>query len=506
MSILDTFYMVFAADSKPLEKGVEEADKKAATLRKGLDATGVSANSLTASLTRLGGAALAAFSLAGASRSLMEAVGYADKLNEQVDRLGLNIETISAWGDAVKKNGGSVEGLISSIEGLNFNLAQMDITGKSRAAPFLKELGINLDDVQNKGKSALDFMPRIADALSKMDKQQANAVGRRLGFDAPTIASMMQGGQALQELIDKHRELGVVTQRQGEIADKFGDQMDDLKHAFRSVWLGVSEYVIPPLTAAAKALERMAVFARKHSDFVTGVMIALGSAVLIYALPPMIKLAAATLLAFAPFILLGAAVTAAAVAFGLLFDDVMAFIDGGDSMTGAVIDWVSQLNIFGRTGEYLSGVWRGITNAFTEFLERSPYISAAFDGMAFAINGVIEALKFVLGLFKSVGSAAGEVFKSVGGVGFFGGGDPLRSGMSSAQSQLSLAASTPLAAQTSSSIFNGGARSRTTSVQVGKVEVHTQATDAAGISRAIGNTLSDQMRQVAVGYDDGVLG
>jgi hypothetical protein len=41
-------------------------------------------------------------------------------------------------------------------------------------------------------------------------------------------------------------------------------------------------------------------------------------------------------------------------------------------------------------------------------------------------------------------------------------------------------------------------------VAIEKVEVHTQATDAEGISKAIGGGLKTELRQVTAQHDDGV--
>jgi len=73
------------------------------------------------------------------------------------------------------------------------------------------------------------------------------------------------------------------------------------------------------------------------------------------------------------------------------------------------------------------------------------------------------------------------------------------------QNMLGQASSTPMASQSSTSISNSTRGGRSTSVQIGTVAVQTQATDAQGISKAIGGTMRDQMRQASSGFDDGVL-
>lgn len=500
MSILDTFFILFESDASKLDKGISDSEKKAKGLTQTLGTVDAAAGKLGGSLLQglagFAGAAVAAISLAAMSQAMFDAAGQADKLNESAERLGLNIETLSAWGDAIKKNGGSVEGFIGSIEGLNSQLQQMEVTGKSRAAPFLKELGIDLDDAANKGKNAMDFLPQIADAFAGMDKQKSVALGKRLGFDQATIMTLQAGRREVEAMIEKEKELGVVTKKQGEIADAFGDQMDDTKHAFRSVWLGVSEYVLPPLTWMMEKFQQVAQFMRKHSDFVVGLMIALGAAITFYALPPLVSMAAAVVVAFAPFILAGVLVAALATAFALLYDDIMAFIDGGDSMIGAILNrWpiigevikalVEHFKMLWSTaeavGQFLAALWDNPTKAFADFL-------------AFVLNGIKSLVGAIPGLSSVLGALGIDL-----------GANPTGEALAAGKSALGQASGAALGAQTSNSISNTTKGGKNTSVQVGKVEVHTQATDAQGISKAIGGTMQTQMRQAVNNFDDGVL-
>ena len=513
MTVLDSFFILFESDASKLDKGLAETEKKAQGLTSKLSevdkAAGKMGNSLMQGIAQAAGALLATVSLGAMTAAILDAAGAADKLNESAERLGLNIETLSAWGDLVKKNGGSAEGFIASIEALNANLAQVEVTGKSRAAPFLKELGIDLDAAANKGKNAMDFLPQIAEAFEGMDKQKSVALGRRLGFDQATIMALQAGRREVEALIEKEKELGVITKKQGEIADAFGDQMDDTRHAFRSVWLGVSEYVLPPLTWMLKKFEEVAVWMRKHSDFIIGLMIALGAAILFYVLPPLISMGAAVVVAFAPFIGAGLLVAGLAAAFALLYDDIMAFIDGGDSMIGHIVGkWPIIGDIVKGIASYFQFLW-DLLKAFFDFMTTAwdapggglaafaERASHAFDGFLAAVPLVKDAIAWLSGAFDKVAS-------------FFGRGGLAAAvrenaeGLTAGKAALAQASGTPLAAQTSASISNtrGG---NTTSVQVGKVEVHTQATDAAGISKSIGDSMETQMRQAANNFDDGVL-
>jgi hypothetical protein len=544
MSILDTFFLLFEADTADLERGLDKARKKGKDTAEDLRAVDAVAHKLGRTLgdqlRQLGGALLGAVAVRAMAGEMMAAAEHADKLNESAERLGLNIESLSAWGDLTKKNGGSMEAFTGGIQAFNRQLVQMEATGKSRAAPFLKELGIDLEDAANKGKTAMDFLPQLADAFKGMDGQKAQALGSRLGLDAATIMTLQAGRREVEALLEKERELGVVTKAQGEIADKFGDQLDDTKHAFRSMWTEVATAVLPALTWFLEKFQNVALFMRKHSDFIVGLMIALGAAVLFYAVPPLVAMGAAAIVAFAPFLLLGAIVAGVAIAFALLYDDVQNFIKGNDSAIGAILQkwpvvgdmakamvgWLRFLwDVAAGLLQFLVTMWTGPGAAWDEFvsnigagierlLTMFPALGEAFSGVAdlftmgaglvgeawdSMVAAVTAAIEAVMGAVGAVADAFGRARSALG----LGPSPGVAAGVSAGRAQLGAASDSAIGATTSSAISNtrGGDRS----VKVEKVEVHTQATDAQGIARGIGGALGSQMRGAASQFDDGVL-
>ena len=86
---------------------------------------------------------------------------------------------------------------------------------------------------------------------------------------------------------------------------------------------------------------------------------------------------------------------------------------------------------------------------------------------------------------------------------FGGGASKFIMSLERGKGSLSDASASPVGAQTSNSIINGGSRSQ--NVSIGEVNVHTQATDADGISDAMGKSLYDMLTQSNDQFDNGVL-
>jgi hypothetical protein len=118
-----------------------------------------------------------------------------------------------------------------------------------------------------------------------------------------------------------------------------------------------------------------------------------------------------------------------------------------------------------------------------------------------AWNALGAAASKVWGVVKSAGEALGEKL-GVGGGAAEEGPPP---GSLEAVQQIAAANASPTNSVSSSAVTNSTqAVSKSTSVNIEKVEVQTQATDADGISKGISDGLSNHLRQASDHYDDGM--
>lgn len=131
---------------------------------------------------------------------------------------------------------------------------------------------------------------------------------------------------------------------------------------------------------------------------------------------------------------------------------------------GAAALWESIKGIFNGAVEWFSNLFSAVVGAIVD------KFTAAFDKVESLWNGIKGAFGF------------GEVAGTTGGLNYIGplGGDAGH-------------AISPASVSNSSSTYTSD-----TSVNIGKIEVQTQATDAEGISRGIGKGVQDNMAKFAV--------
>lgn len=542
-SVLETFLILFESNAEEVDKGSQQAKKSTDDLERSINTTATASMSAADSFVKMAstaaGAITSILSVAAVTGAVLAAANNADALGEFSERLGLNIQEVNAWGDAVAVNGGTAEGFRGSLDSLIDGMVTFATKGTSRVAPFFDELNIKMVDTKGKARDVMEILPELADAFEGLSRQESAGLGRKLGLDQGTIMLLQRGRREVGDQIRIQKELGTVTKENAEIAGKFNDQQDNTAKVFRSLFTVMGSTILPVFTRILSGLQGVGTFLVKHSDFMVGLLIAIGAAITFYALPPLISMAVAVVTAFAPFLLMGAIVTGVAVAFALLYDDVMNFIDGNDSLIGQIltaypaigevakalydvvmelwagVKWVfdsilSVLQISLEGWKLLFGfIADGVSNFVASSATMQAIISAitgaftaAGDAIGAVWDGIGNKIQAVLAIFKSAYNLIKSGAATISGL---LGAKKEELGISEGKAALNVAGTASLGAQTSNSIANSSRVStKSTTVSTGPITVQTQATDAEGIAGAIGSSLGNQMRQTASTFDDGV--
>lgn len=593
MSILDTFYILFDSDASKLDKGLEESEKKAEGLvdkLKGVDKEGSKAGATLFDLVgKAAGLLGLGMSIGALVAGVKETAAAYDELGKLAARFRSTTEAIDEFRDASALLGISEEKSTGALMALDTAI-QDTFLGMGRAKKVFEELGVSVTDASGKIKPTTTVMGELAEKLHGMERGTQIRVMERLGLDPAMLKLFNADFVNLQKrMADIDRASGFNLEQAVKRSAEYTKaskglslEVNTLKMYLEKLTEGFKVAALPIFTkameTATKYVRMFVDFLMKHSKFVEGFMIAVGGAILYFLVPAAIKGAIAVWAMIAPFALVGAAALAVATIFALLYDDIVNFMEGNDSMLGHLVaKWPIIGEILKAIGaefvffwDVAKAVWNFLVGMFDDPAAAWEQFKA--DIMA-GVNKLIETfpgLKEVIGVITDAFTAAGETITGVwdavvaavkaaiavvmDGINavvgaydkaksFLGfGGDekapaqpaapgatqspangagnaqaapakgspasPLtadtRAAVARGKEQLGAASSSPLVSQTSNSLSNT-TKTKNTTVTVGKVEVKTQATDAQGISKAIGGTMQAQMRQAANNFDDGVL-
>lgn len=251
MAIIDTFLMLFKADTSNVKKGVDDSEKELKRLErdaKKADAEianiGKSFRNVAGSFSSLVAGFVSAHAIINGFR---ESLNYTTEISNLSRELNLNVSTVDAWGQALKRTGGDAQSFKRIIESL---------TDRYGGTP----------------SQVLSQLPRFADYFSKLSQSQALIRGKQFGFDTPTILLLQQGRREVDALIQRQKELGVVTEKDKEITLKFNNALLDAKQAYNTFYRELSREVTPTFT---KVLEYLI----KHQDLVKGAFYAIAGGV-----------------------------------------------------------------------------------------------------------------------------------------------------------------------------------------------------------------------------------
>mgnify|MGYP000376903956 CR=1 FL=1 len=457
-NIIDSLLIAVKMDNTDLDKGLKQAEGKVSSF---------------ADRIKLGAIAkLGAFASVGFVMSQVKNLtAVADELGKIADRIGADVPKLQSWATASKLAGGSVEAFYGTAERLGSELQRIAITGKSRLLPFFESMGVSTLDAAGKARDVFDVLTDVAGAIEGMDRQTSGGMLKRLQLDEGTIGLLQMGKKGMQDLIRYERELGVFQKEDTVIAANYNDAMDRFARTLNMSFLPVMRLFAPVLTEAAKAMTSAFAFIQKHSlafeIALAGIALVIGALVL----PSLWSLFIAIMTNPITWII------AAIVGLILILEDLYVYAKGGKSQFEDL--WKTQ------------GAW--------DFLNAAAQI--AWEILKYILKDlgirVLELLRFI----AMLGVGAMNVFKAIGGFinDYFI--TPLENAWNTLKKIIDNLPSldgvkdflggryeqffTPITPQ----LAGAGAGGNKT-LEIGKIDIHTQATNADGIAADIGKGIN----------------
>lgn len=540
-SILEVFSILFESDAKDVKKGAEDAQAATDNLEDKIQETDASTEKLGESFVDLAGSAKTALvglvGVGAITAGLLNFATQADELGKFSQALGLNVGEVDAWSEAVVRFGGTSQSLQGSISSLTGQLTDFALTGGGAAGEVFARLGIQAFDSAGNIKSAFDVLPEIAEAFEGLTAAEAVGFGQKLGLDQGTILLLQQGRREVDEIIRRQKSLGVTTEENAAVAADFNDAWADFSQRTSNQFRRFASVVLPIFTRLLNGVDDFVDFLKENRTIVEGFFIGVAGVLTIAYLPAILSVAAATIAAIAPFLAIGAAVAAVGAAFALIYEDVVAFQNGQDSLIGTIIE---KYPIVGQAVTFISdafstlidigaqlfdifvkiftwdfkGALDGILGLFsTEFKDA---LIGDFEAIETFITETFESIKqFVLGVFDAIGEKFADVIPDVGGLlggardlfgSVFGMDDDLSATMQQGASAINQAQNNALAGQTSNSLSTSNSTAnRNTHVSVGTVAVDARGGNSQDVASNVGTALSDQLKQAVSDFDDGVF-
>lgn len=468
-NIIDSLLIAVKMDNTDLDKGLKQAESKVSSFADRIKA---------GALAKLGTLVSVGFIMS----EVKNLTAVADELGKIADRIGADVPKLQSWATASKLAGGSVQAFYGTAERLGSELQRIAVTGKSRLLPFFESMGVAALDATGKARNVFDVLTDVAGAVEGMDRQTSVGILKRLQLDEGTIGLLQMGKKGMQDLIRYERELGVFQKEDTVIAANYNDAMDRLTRSLNMSFLPVMRLFAPVLTEAAKAMTSAFVFMQKHSLALEIALAGIALVVTALVLPSLWSLFIAIMTNPITWII------AAIVGLILILEDLYVYAKGGKSQFESL--WKTL-----GTGEEVMAAIEGAW----DFLKTAAQI--AWEVLKAILKGLWMILHSVLVLVAGLGVAAAQAFKAIGGFinDYFI--TPLENAWNTLKKIIDNLPSldgvkdflggryeqffTPITPQ----LAGAGAGGNKT-LEIGKIDIHTQATNADGIAADIGKGIN----------------
>lgn len=347
-TVIDQLVVKLGLDPKDFKDGVNiivvELEKAKDKTKKTADDMKKSGKEAAGFFTELHKSALKFMAALAAGRGLYNFVQNTIKGGASLQRLSTNLQTttdsLHRWGQAVKQNGGTVEGFQATIQGLSAGVTELMRGGNENLRGFLSTLGIGLQDASGKAKTMEQILLDVSSAVEggKLGPSRANQVNflQQMGLDDGTINLLLKGRKAVEQALAAQTGYNESDAKKAlEYEQKWLQAQEKINGYMRELTYKLLPSVIPAIDAIGTAVSTMAPFVAKMVDgfvalnketdgWLANILIAAGALKLVTSILPKASAAAAS----------GAAAGAGVVAGkGGLFGRLLRFGAGGAALT-----------------------------------------------------------------------------------------------------------------------------------------------------------------------------
>ena len=396
-----------------------------------------------------------------------------EQLQWLADSAGIGAEKLQLYGNAIKNYGGNMASVSATFANLNQQLQDMKF-GRGGGAINDAAIRYGVDISANNAEGMLINIARRMETLNNMEKLD---LGKKLGLDRATIAFLSQGVRSVTAELERAKEFNLYSEEDIKASREFQIALRQLQQSFNMVWGVVARAVIPIITKFFEVIGTVTRFLSQHKGFVLGFLGSVAAALGVIAVKSMI--------ATAPIWLMFAAIMAIGAAIGLVVDDIQTFLEGGDSLFGALLDAADDVlnmldNITAEIILLFMDAWETVKTGFMDMFNGvKDYVLSIWPevvaGLVGGLNWLIEKVNAITKFIPYMPQI-----------------DTIKTGQSAIDGT-----KTPLASMTNNTISSTAANNNTNNnVHIGEITVNTAATSGAAVASGIGDALRDELKDL----------
>ncbi|MEM7919924.1 hypothetical protein Q4Q89_19365 [Morganella morganii] len=268
----------------------------------------------------------------GLSKLISEIGRTNDQLYFLSKNLGMSATEIKKWQNMAEMSGGSADGMAASMSNLSKSLWDLVTIGDSSVLPYFNALNVGVVDSGGKLRDLDAILLDVADSLSGMSRPQAYNIAKNMGFDEGTINTLLQGRDAMQEMLDTQRGLVISSEEELEISRQLNKQNAQVRQGWEGLKTLLANYLMPTFLKFSEKVSGFLMFLNKNRDTAVTLFKGIGIAIGLFLIPMALKAATAFMAMFAPLFGGVGLILLLGLVLAGLYDDYETWKKGGDSL------------------------------------------------------------------------------------------------------------------------------------------------------------------------------
>lgn len=294
-------------------------------------------------------------------------------------RIGISTDQVQAWQFAAQASGFETDKLVVAM-------SRLQVAAAANSDSF-RTIGVATKDANGAAKDAATLFADVADAVKRTeDPNKRAAIATKLfGRSGRELLPFFEEGKkGIDELLESYKELGGgIGEETIKKTKEFEKQSARLNLSITGLKDKIGRALLPVLSKMKEwAVSAVSWFTKvtKGTEIFSVALAILGIAAT--------KFAVSMVIANLPLILM----TALIVAFGLAVEDVVALLQGRESVIGDVLDKLGGKDFHKEAVEDIKNAWKGVTDVFRDLWS---VIKPVKDAIAWIIDNLGKVGGFV---------------------------------------------------------------------------------------------------------------
>lgn len=222
----------FNAGQKQVVADIEKVEQQADKSGRKMEESGKRAANFYSEITKELVGLIGAFAGADAVGAFALKTTQADAaLGRTAMSLDMNASALARWEGAARRAGAAQGSVTSAFQNISQQIQRFQLGESSALVARAAQLGVTLSDKNGQPLSPDEIFEGFADKMKGMDPRRALAIGREIGMPDDVLSLLLKGRSGIEGMLSEQDKIGHTTQKDVDAASKLQSDITALDEA-----------------------------------------------------------------------------------------------------------------------------------------------------------------------------------------------------------------------------------------------------------------------------------